>query len=137
MQNITKSTKTAEVITLQLGQRQYLGGKDEIGRTHIGYEPDMTKEQIYEAGQGLWNMNLNRAFNAERILICENNGYILLDLDLTGVRKVKVNDSKNEYKVCIYGEFNKSSRYEGRVAPVNQSRNRVSYFSQQYIDENI
>src|SRR5699024_3103083 len=127
MQNITKSTKTAEVITLQLGQRQYLGGKDEIGRTHIGYEPDMTKEQIYEAGQGLWNMNLNPAFNAERILIRGINDYILLDLELTVVRKVKVNDGNNEYKVCIYGEFNKNSRYEGRVAPVNQSRKRVSY----------
>jgi len=111
-----------ESIAIQLGSRQYLqNGPDEIGRTHIGYEPGLSDEQIYEAGRGLWSLNPNRLFGADYIFIVTNQGEVLIEVNLTGIQRVE------NGKYYITGDINKNSEYVGQYINVNTSRNRINY----------
>lgn len=113
-----------EVIAIQLGNRQYLDFADVIGRKFIGYEPSMTDDEIYEAGRGIWSISASRVFKANHVFITDNEGTVLIEINVTSIHLAYPQDSKHKF---IEGTVVKDSEFVGQTLPVNTSRNRINY----------
>ena len=122
-----KTNNKQEIIVIRLGHRKYLGGTDDLGRTHIGYEPSLTDEQIYEAAKGKWRANATRLWCADKIVVISKEGDGLITIDLTLIRKHD-NDALSFEGHIIDSEYN------NKVFPTNY-RNALRYYKKSELDK--
>ncbi|WP_178980835.1 hypothetical protein [uncultured Corynebacterium sp.] len=76
------------MIQIQLGpDREVDPATDPLGRTRIGARPDMTEQQAWEAGRGVWKLRVARAIAEHEVQIIDGSGVILAVAEITGLMK--------------------------------------------------
>lgn len=119
-----------ETLVIQIQDRRYFEETDELGRNYIGYSPDLSDEQIYEAARGFWSLNPSRVFQIDRIFVVYNDR-IVLEANLTGLQRI------HNGKYYFTGDIINNSEYVGKNIRLNKSQNRVNYIDTLELEDRI
>lgn len=96
---------------------------DDLGRESIGYFPGITPEDAWEAGRGVWRLDVNRIIKngISLVRIINTKGLILAEAYITGF-------DRYGDRVALNGVLLKDSPNIGKITEVEQtSRNSVAY----------
>jgi hypothetical protein len=115
--------------------------QDGLGRPYVGYEPDMTQDQMYEANHGEWSIGAR----------AQNERYALFAFARTVIQAVEIESlerttifsgdpgEKRDDRYTIHGKILSKGhpvfdKYVGQPSPVSAARNPVRYFDDPEFD---
>lgn len=113
------------MLQIQLGQcREVDPGDDPLGRSTIGSWPEMTEQEAWEAGRGVWKFNADRALQQDEAQIVDLAGTVLAVAEVTGITTFKDTD-----RYALTGNLRSGDPRVGRSTEhPHRSRNSVAYF---------
>lgn len=115
-------------VRLKLGGYETVTG-DPLGRAFIGYFPRMTEQEAWDAGRGVWKMNLDRV-TRQRFALIVGEGLTRVVAEVTGSRMYETPGGTRVALegVVLAGGHPVREAYLGRPDPVaNGSQNPVAY----------
>jgi hypothetical protein len=96
---------------------------DELGRDRVGWWPEMTEDEAWTAGRGVWKLRADRALAQAEVQIISPEDIVLAVATITGV-------SKHGSKFAVEGDLLRGDPRVGSPTPSpNTSLNPVAYIS--------
>ncbi|MGK4585098.1 hypothetical protein [Kitasatospora sp. HPMI-4] len=115
-------------IRIRIGDYQRVTD-DPLGRTSVGYFPRMTESEAWEAGRGVWRLDL-RSVNRERYALVVGEGVVRAIAEITDIT---AHDTARGRKKALWGTLLTDGHplydhYLDQPDPLsNASRNSVAY----------
>lgn len=110
------------MLQIQLGPQRPADPHDSLGRSTIGCHPDMTEEEAWAAGRGIWKLKTDRALAQNEAQIVNVEGTVLAVAEITGI-------SKHGDRYALEGKLLRGDPRVGKpTATPHRSRNSVAYF---------
>lgn len=110
------------MIQIRLGpDRAVDPSTDPLCRTRVGARPDMSEQQAWEAGRGVWKLRAARAMAEREVQIVDQRGTILAVAEITGLEKYGD-------RQALRGTLRLGDPRVGQPSPYSAvSRNPISY----------
>ncbi|MGW4527869.1 hypothetical protein [Amycolatopsis sp. NPDC004378] len=115
-------------IRLKLGNYETVKG-DPLSRSHVGYFPRMTELEAWEAGRGVWKMNVEKA-SRQRFALIIGEGRVRAVAEITGVT---VHNTPGGERVALEGRVLdtphavRDAYFDAPDPVVNGSQNPIGY----------
>lgn len=129
------------MLHITVGPKKAADPDDGLGRSHVGYSPDMSPEEAYEHNHGEWVIGSRGRDGRERYALFSFNGKVVQAVEIEGMRATRLfpDDSKRDNKYTIDGPILKKGhpvfdKYVGEDQPVTPGRNPVRYFDDPEFD---
>lgn len=109
-----------DVVRIKLGPDKPAPQPDALGRSRIGYAPNLTTLELWERGRGVWRARLEKVADAQLLLIA-SGGIVVMAGGITGV-------TFHDGRVAISGFPDPTHPLIGQRDPLdNSSANPVAY----------
>lgn len=109
-----------DVVRVKLGSDKPAPQPDALGRSRIGYAPNLTTPELWERGRGVWRARLEKVADAQLLLIA-SGGIVVMAGGITGV-------TFHDGRVAITGFPDPTHPLIGQRDPLdNSSANPVAY----------
>jgi hypothetical protein len=114
------------MIHITLGRMRYVNPQeDQLGREHVGWDPNMSDEALFHANRGCWVLGERAEKEQYALLSCEGEVRMAIEID----RLVPVAGGRK----AMEGRFLKAGdavhdAYVGGKPPVESTRNPITYF---------
>jgi len=124
LQTATKVGRGHDVIQVQLGRRRPSEPTaDNLYRSAVGATPDMSADEAWEAGRGVWKLRADRALQEDQVKVVDTAGTVLTVATLTGI-------SKAGARFALEGTVLRDDARIGRPTDTpHPSRNPIAYVS--------
>lgn len=94
---------------------------DPLGRHTVGWAPEMSQEDAWLAGRGVWKLNADSVLSQQEAQIVNPEGIVVAVATITGVEK-------HDDRRAVLGDLLRDDPRVGRPAPSpSRSRNPISY----------
>jgi hypothetical protein len=114
------------MIHITLGRMRYVNPQeDQLGRDHVGWDPNMSDEALFRANRGCWVLGERAEKEQYALLSCEDKVRMAIEID----RLVPVAGGRK----AMEGRFLKPGNavydaYVSEEPPVKSTRNPITYF---------
>ncbi|RGW09959.1 protein-(glutamine-N5) methyltransferase [Bifidobacterium pseudolongum] len=123
----------AEIVTMKIGPRKILDYKetDYEGTIipAIGWEPDMSEEEIWACSAGWWKLEPGRAVRCDIGIVLNPDNIVVCVAKIKGI--VKRDDMRMRFLGELAGEY--YHPWIGKTLERNDSKNPIAYFDERAI----
>lgn len=109
------------MLQIRLGKGRPAPKGDPLGRERLGYWADMTEQEAWDTGRGVWKLKVDRVLEQEEVQIIDLDGIVRAVARITGV-------SKHADRRAIEGELLLGDPRIGKPTPApHPSLNSIAY----------
>ncbi|MBF6215814.1 hypothetical protein IU487_32975 [Nocardia puris] len=110
------------MLQIRLGKGQAAPKGDPLGRRRLGYWDDMSEQEVWETGRGVWKLKADRVLEHDEVQIVDLDGIVRAVARITGI-------SKHDDRRAIEGELLLGDPRIGQPTTTpHPSLNSVAYF---------
>ncbi|MFJ5788133.1 hypothetical protein [Streptomyces hydrogenans] len=114
------------MIHITLGRMRYVSPEeDQLGRDHVGWDPNMGDEALFRANRGCWVLGERAEKEQFALLSCE--GDVRMAIEITKLVAVAGGRKAIEGRYLKPGDAVYDA-YVGQKQPVDPTRNPITYF---------
>lgn len=123
----------AEVVTMKIGPRKILNydeyDPDNHAITAIGWQPDLTQQDVWSCSAGWWKLEPGRAVRCDIGIILNPDNVVVCVAKIKGIVK------RDDMRMWFLGDL-AGGRYDawiGKTLERNDSKNPIAYFDERAI----
>lgn len=133
------------MLHITLGPWKEADPEDGLHRSHVGYRPDMSEQEMYHANHGEWAIGKKRQ-ESERFALFSFGGHVVQAIEIGSYRRTRKfeKDEKRDDKYTMDGTILEAGhpvydKYVTKLTPpqITPGRNPVRYFEDPEFDSAV